>query len=306
MTVLLRVLALAVPAVGLAELALHLHHARRAPALDEWAALAPAVTELRKDGDLTIVAPAWAEPNARWALGDEVFPLRDVARADETGYSRAVEISILGQRSPEVSAWTVLEERGSGRFTLRVLENPAPPTVRLDFTDALGPEKVEVFERVGDRVVDCPWTNRARMSAGGLGGNPTFPRERFACPSGEFFFAGVTVIDDERYRPRRCVWAHPPARGSLVLRYRDVPLGRVVRGYGGLPWIIERAKPGTPVAMEVSLDGRSLGKLEHADGEGWKPFELPTGAEGRSGTVEFSVSSSNAAHRHFCFQADTR
>ncbi len=44
--------------------------------------------------------------------------------------------------------------------------------------------------------------------------------------SGPYFNVGATVIADEEFRPRRCLWSHPFARGEIVTRFHHVPLGR--------------------------------------------------------------------------------
>jgi hypothetical protein len=302
-------LALTVPALGLLELAAHFAFARRAPTLDEWRGVRGSVAELRGSQGLVVVAPHWAEPLARHAFGDELMPLDEVARPDESGFARAVEVSLLGRSAPELAGWRSVEERRAGRFRLRVLENPSPVRVLFDFVEHVAPPHLSAFHarEAGGERQPCAWNPRARVSNGGLGGNPTFPARRFECPGGEYFFVGVTVIDDQHeYRPRRCIWAHPPEHGSLLLRFAAVPLGAVVRGHAGLPWLIHRDGSGTPVELRVRVGGREIGRVLHHDVEGWKRFELPTGAAGRREDVELEVSSERAAHRHFCFQADTR
>jgi hypothetical protein len=119
-------------------------------------------------------------------------------------------------------------------------------------------------------------------------------------------FVGVTVVEDEQWRGRRCIWAEPPQGGTLSIRFPSVPLGKVVRGYATLPWWIERELRGAPVAMSVVVAGESVGTYVHRDGDGWKPFEFSAGAHaGTRADVEFRVSSAHAG-REFCFQADTR
>ncbi|MBK7582583.1 MAG: hypothetical protein IPI67_20590 [Myxococcales bacterium] len=299
-----RLLWLAVPLAGLVELGAHFYFAKRAPRVEEWARLREPVTALRQAGELVVVAPRWAEPLARQALGDSLMPLRDVARSDESGYARAIEISALGQRAPELGAWRTVSETKSGRFTLRTLENPSPARVSFDFVDHVTPEHLQVFEG----AQPCHWNAHAPVSNGSLGGNPTFPAQRFMCPGGEWFFAGVTVIDDNHeYRARRCIWAHPPPGGPLHLKFRNVPLGRTVRGNGGMPWLVFRDSVGAPlIEIEVRVGGTSIGTYVHRDEDGWAPFAFETGRAGESADVEFEVRSSTSRDRHFCFEADTR
>ena len=254
-----------------------------------------------------MIAPRWAEPMARQALGDALMPLADVARPDESGYARAVEVSILGQHAPELGSWTTGSEERHGRFTLRVLDNPKPAKVSFDFVDHVTPDRVDVSETVGGAPRPCPFRSNAPVSNGGLGGNPTFPAQRFACGSGDWYFVGVTVIDDNHeFRPRRCIWAHPTPGGPLRVRYKGVPLGGVIRGYSGLPWLIFRDGGGAPVELEVKVDGASIGTAVHEDTQGWAPFSFATGRAGQTADVEFEVRTVDNRDRHFCFYADTR
>src|SRR5262245_15359594 len=205
-----RYLWLVVPLLGIAELALHLFFSRRAPRVEEWRELSVPVRRLKRPADLLVVAPEWAEPIARHALGDGPFPLDQIARADASSFARAVEVSALGARAEETRAWRVAAEEQKGRFTLRILENPAPVTPKFRFIEHVKPPELRVAIVDGERELPCVWNERAQVSAGGLHGHATFPRERFQCPGGEASFVGVTVIDDQRYLPRRCIWAHPP------------------------------------------------------------------------------------------------
>lgn len=265
--------------------------------------LGPAVAELRASDELVVVAPGWAAPLARQSLGDELMPLSHVARADSSAFARAIEISALGHRAPELAGWRELERRGHGDFTLRVLENPAPAKIAFSFVDQLGPERATALE--GAR--DCRWNAAARIVSGGLGGHPTFPGQRFECPSGLPTFVGVTVIDDEDYRARRCIWAHPSPVGPVTIRFRDVPLGDRVYGYTGMSWVLARDGVGGSVELEVRVGGESVGRAVHPNLGAWQRFEIPLGARaGQSADVELVVRADSAKNRPFCFTADTR
>ncbi len=295
----------ALPLVGVVELLADQYFATRAPSFRQYARLAEPVARLRQAGDLVVVAPRWAEPLARSALGDEVMPLSDIARPDLSGYGTAVEVSVLGQRDPELAGWRELRRETRGGFVIRKLENPAPAPTVLDFVEALSPARAEVWIPGPTR---CPWRANAPVLAGGLGGHPTFPRQRFQCRGSGFFNVGVTVIADQDFRARRCLWAHPPRRGELVIRYRDVALGDAIVGHGGLYWIVERERRGAPIELRIRVNGDEVGRTTHRDGDGWSAFEMQLGDHARTtgASVEFAVSSSDHRHRHFCFEARTR
>ncbi len=303
---------LAVPLLGLWELGAQLWVSHRAPSGSEWEAVAGPVKELKRPGDLVIASPEWQGPNARRALGDALMPLAGVARADSSAYQRAIEISSLGETSDELASWPILERRRVGPFELLIHENPSPASVKFDFLEEMNPKRVEAYTydpKLGrEQRTLCPYNFNARVNSGGLGGPPTYPRTRFQCPGGEAYFIGITVIDDSNeYRPKRCIWAPPTPMGPIGVTFREVPLGNVIRGYGELPWVLERGYNGPPIVLKVRVAGQEVGRFEHRDGQGWRGFEFPLGTyAGRTEDVEFEVSSSHYRERYFCFQADTR
>lgn len=292
--------------IGLLELGFHLHFARAAPSLDEWTALKPLVSELARSGTLVVISPQWAEPNARFALGEQLMPLGQVARPDESAFERALEISILGENEPALDGWTLDGSRQADKFVLRSWTNPSPARVLFDFVARIEPASASVHVLRADGPEHCPYGN-GKVSNGDLAGHPTFPRRRFICPGPEWSFVGRTVIEDQNYRPRQCIWAHPSSRGTLEIHFPDVPLGAAITGYGGLPYFFERESHGTPVELTVLAGGQALGTWTHADGEGWKRFEFSTAAlAGQRASVDFQVRSRQLRSRQFCFQASAR
>lgn len=291
--------------VGLVELIGALAVPRRAVGVSDFARAKSAVARLKKAGDFVVVAPDWAEPLARAALGDALMPVAELARADDSSFARAIELSLPGDPASTVGGWPVTQRMAVGALHVSVRENPAPARLAFRFLENLERASVSL-ERRGRRVA-CPWTEHGMPAAGGLHGSVAFPRRRFQCPGRTELFVGITVIDDQRYRPRRCLWAHPPGRGALSIRFDDVPLGARVTGYAGLSYFLFRDGGGAPVDLQVRVDGESVGRYRHHEERGWAPFAFATpGKAGRRGDVEFRVTSADAHARHFCFYADTR
>jgi hypothetical protein len=288
------------------ELGAHLFFAKRTPSFDEWSTVVAATRETKQEGDLLVVAPAFADPAARRALGDALMPLRDVARPDVSRYAHAVELSILGERAPELEGWKEEGRRAVGKFLLRRVANPAPVTVTYDFMDHARPPFADV--RGTEPKVTCAWNDHATPSASGPFGHPLFPAERFECPGGPFFNVGVTVIADQDFRPRRCLWSPPFARGEIVTRFHHVPLGKTLHGHGGIYWIVEREKRGGPVTLTARVDGDAVGRFTHQDGDGWAPFTFDLGAHAGAADaeVELAVSATRHQDRPFCFEVDSR
>jgi hypothetical protein len=303
-----RYLVLLLPIFALGELGAHLYFARRAPTVDEWSAVRSLVASSRKAGAAVVVAPHWAEPMARLAFGDELMPVRDVARPDVTRYAETLEVSILGGRAPELEGWKMVREERNGRFTVRAWQNPSPVDVTFDFTDHVEPSALAVHVQKKTGPVDCAFNPSASLEGGGLGGPPLYPAARFVCP-GEpaHVFVGVTIIDDEKARPRRCIWSHPPGSDDkLVTHFRAVPLGTKIHGHAGAGWLIERDQTVPPFTIQVMVAGEEAGRVVHKPGDFWKPFEIELGAASRrTADVEFRVSAPLGG-THVCFEADSR
>lgn len=297
---------LLVPAAGVMELGAHFYFASRPPAFTDYASLEAPLRDKKRPGELIVTAPLWADPLVRGALGDGLLPMRDAARPDVTRYASALEISVLGERSDELTGFREEERFNVGKFVVRRMVNPSPAKVLYDFVDHAVPTDADVRGTAPE--LNCTWNPRAAMEAGGFGGHPTWPSKRFECGQGTFFFVGETIIADQNYRPRRCLWAHPLAHGELVVRYHDVPLGDVIHGHGGLQWMLERDEAGAPVTLAVRVDGDEIGRFTHEDGQGWRGFEMPLGKHARAekATVEMAITTPNYRDRHFCFEADTR
>jgi hypothetical protein len=172
-------LPLAVPFFGLVELGAHFFFSRRAPAEKDWEEIRPLVASWYEPGEVVVVAPYWAEPMARWKFGDGLMPPRDVARPDATRYAAAIEVSAVGARSPELASWRVTREEKHGRFTVRALANPSPPTVTYDFGDHVAPDALDAN---GERGVRAAGPTRRRRPRGAGWAVRRFIRLRFACP----------------------------------------------------------------------------------------------------------------------------
>lgn len=301
-----RLLWLLVPAVGLFELAAEAWASRRAPSLDEWRALRAVVMKEKRPGEPVLVAPEWAEPVARHAFGGGAFPLSELARSGMAGFARVLEVSALGAESDETRGFRVVSERESGPFTLRVLENPKPAIATFRLLEHVTPDELEVAIVTENGERPCSFTDRARVVSGGLLGAATFPRERFVCGGGDAGFVGVTVIDDQESRPRRCLWAKPPREGFLRLRFLRVPLGRTIAGSAGLSYFLFRDGGHPPIEFGARVGGESLGTYRHRDEWGWHGFSFDVGRHaGEVADLEFTVRSERAEARDFCFAAES-
>jgi len=296
-----------IPVVALLELGAHLWISTRAPDPTEWAAVAAPVSRLAGPGAAVVVAPRWAEPLARHVLGDELWPIADLARADDRGVRRVVEISLFGATDPATAAWPVERELSEGAFRFTSRTNPRYEPALFSLVEAVTRAEPNVFRRVEGTRYPCTWKQNLAPSTGGLHGHLAFPRERYVCGKRLDEFVGVTLIDDERFEPRQCVWVHVPSAGEQWLSLEDVPFGRKLELYAGSSYFLMRDGTSAPVAIGVLVDGRPAGKVVYRDPDGWSrfAFEIPKSA-GPRGRLELEFSSQQAGGRSLCVAAETR
>lgn len=299
---------LAIPLFGLVELAASVYFSNRFPEVDEWRALAAEVRTLKRDADLVVIAPEWAEPLARSALTDALMPIVDVARPDEAGYPRAIEVSALGNENALVAAWPVTEQRRFGKFTLRVRPNPGFRPPRYVLTDHALPPDLSVSQRGSDGERSaCHYATRPPSSASGLLARPAFPRQRFACGLAEGNFVGTTIIEDQHDRARRCLWANPAAGETLILAFDNVPLGDKLYGYIGFPHFRFRDHGWPKVAISFAINDAKVGTHEHLPESGWQPFQLSTAQfQNSTGKVQLEIHGADSRELELCFYAATR
>jgi len=289
-----------VPLLGLAELGMHQFFATRAPKLEDYAALAPELLKLKQTGVPVVVAPAWAEPLVRQAA-PPAFPAAELTRPDNSAFAGILEISLLGEHAPELQGFKVDRSQRVGKFQLSWWRNPHPQPVLFDFVSAVDLGEVEVFTELDGQRRPCPRGVRARTATGGLHGHVAYPRQRFEC-SGNRLVA-VTLVDDQGYRPRRCVLTQLPESGSVVLRFTAVPPSKQLVGFTGFSYFLERDVENAQVELSVSDGGQPLGQERANGAKGWARFELKRSAPG---SVEVTVRRLASESRDFCFALEAR
>jgi hypothetical protein len=269
--------------------------------------LEPELRSLHRTGDAITIVPRWGEPLLRHHLGDGFFPLDVLARPDDDGLERMILVSFLGQSTNEYWRWNAVETRSAGPFTITILANPHPERPKLRLIDRVQPPYLEVFDGHEGDPKPCAYLRHAPVLTGGLGGEPTFPRERFACGRGAPHFVAVTTIDDERFRPRRCIWAHPTPNGPLTLLFHQVPIGQRLVGHAGLPWLLSRDGAGTPIEITASIDGQRIGRHVVVDRDGFVRFEWNTSAQrDRMVDLELRITTERHENRRLCFTLESR
>jgi hypothetical protein len=292
---------------ALAEIGAHWYFRGRAPSEQQWRALEPVVASIHQPNDCVVVAPDWGDPLARRFLGDGIMPIAKVARASDDDCERVIEVGMLGATYHSVAGWAESERRQAGPFTLSVRRNPAWSQARYVFIDHVQPESLRVTVQSA-APASCTFTDQARQTAGGLGGDPTSPQHRYTCPGGGFHWVGVTIIDDQHYSPRRCIWAPSNRLGPLKLQFASVPLGRKLVGFAGGPWLMVRDGIGPPITLAANINDHDQSlSSRFKDTDGWVRFEWDTRAfENTSADVTLTVTGAQNTDQRFCFTLEAR
>jgi len=272
----------------------------RVPDANDWNVAAEAVASEWQEGDAVTVAPRWADPLLREAMGRALGERFDRSIAGSPGLdgdTRLWAFSIRGHDSPLLGEGTFEHEATYGRVRVERRRLPGR-LVLFDFVDKLESASATRGER------SCSLTH-ARASGGGLGAGPVMAASHFSC-GGDV--NGETVIEDLHFEPRRCISMRPSGMGSVTLRYDDVPLGEALVLHAGLHWVDERhhiepEHTGAPVMLSVIAGERSLGELTHRDGDGWASYTIavPEELRGTRQPLSFVVQSEQSHDRSFCW-----
>jgi hypothetical protein len=294
-----------VPAIAVCELLLHLHQVSSVVPDADWDRAKAEVQKQVKPDDLVAFAPRWVDPIGREHFGDGIATLEREAYPDVTRFPRAIEVGIRGEHLADLAGWRQVGREKVGAITITTFANPSPVTLRDDLLRHVGkPEMhVELDGPGGDH--ECRF-GRFGVQTGGLGFGPAVPALRYQC--GGNAFAGISILPDLDYRPRRCIYA--PAQGAnnvVRIRVDDFAFGRVLHGHHGLYVEAERDKKGAPVEIAFRSGDKSIGRLVHRDGEGWKGFELDTSdLAGKSAELDAEITSVSRDRRMYCFEVDAR
>lgn len=271
------------PVVAVGELALAQAQARKVPTDAEWRAAAAAAKAAKKPGDVVVVAPAWAGPLGRKAIGEvdpTMIDLSSVAKSDLETATRVLELSIRGQDDPDTKGFTLLSEQSFGPVKLRTLGNPHPDKLLRDLVTELGPKTLVSHVHATIGADPCRWEQGAGVRIPNLFTGPATPPDRFLCPPFDpsWTFVGVTAITDLQYVPRRCILMHPTENDKTTVLYPPGAIGKKVVAYVGIHVFQERDLSKSPVHARVSVAGKEVAHTVHKDGDGWLRFEGSTAA----------------------------
>ncbi len=148
-------------AVALVEVIGHYNIQSRVVPEDDWRAAAAVLRDEVQPTDTILVAPDWASPVARMALGDLMTEPR-AAYSDLAGFTRAFELSARGRRHPDLVGREPTSVQRVGALTLREYALGESP-VLFDLTAHVEQASVSVRRRSGEQP--CPWRSSSSGAA---------------------------------------------------------------------------------------------------------------------------------------------
>ena len=100
---------------------------------------------------------------------------------------------------------------------------------------------------------------------------------------------------------RRCIWAHPPRKGSLHIRWSNLNLGGRLTGFHGLADAsFGRKKTHGSTSVGLRLNDGEQASIPLSKRRGWHPWSLDVDANTIM-SVEWIVRAKNASKQHYCF-----
>ncbi|MFH1131477.1 MAG: hypothetical protein V1754_09085 [Pseudomonadota bacterium] len=104
---------------------------------------------------------------------------------------------------------------------------------------------------------------------------------------------------------RRCLWAHPAQGEKLRIKFPGITLGHAIVGHHGLlDQAVQSFQGGAPVTLEVAINGENPNTFVRHNSQAWELWQVDTAAmAGRVAELSFTVSTTNAAGRHYCIDA---
>jgi hypothetical protein len=261
---------------------------------------AKALRAEHRRGDLIFLAPFYATRAREW-LGD-LHPLavQDPLLEDFAVHPRAWVFGLFESaeelRPRMIAAGHALEKTMTPApgITIDLYRTFAESETAYAFTEQLRSARVH-HETYDGRTPCAEWMEQ--NGQGGAGG-------RWSCPQDKEWFYVAPEWHRMGDHPRRCLWAHPPTRGRLVMEYPGVPLSGVLYGRGGHTTNSQHHAR-APLFLDVTIGNSAPQRFVFELEDNFRPFMVKTATTGTA-TISFAVSSPDAGANHFCFDAEMR
>lgn len=294
---------LSVLLVALAELIAVLWGALRpslGPALSSQARAA--VAPMAHPGDGVVATPAAFAGPVLGLLG-EAFPRESQVFVEPSRLQHAIELSLGGSSSPELSGWDTKQQSRVGSLRIRYLSNPKPVPLRYDLVAKLQPGDALVSSGpAGGAGAPCNHSTAAEVELPAGLPLPWAPRSRFSCGNDPRGFVGQVILDDARGTSRRCIWTFPTTN-AVKVSWPKVAPGSFVR----VGAIASRSPTGsTRAKVRFKANAAVIGEREVDASSTFDSFDLASPMLAGGGEITLEVEQLTEHLAPVCVEASVR
>lgn len=294
---------LALPLLAIADLGAILW-ARSRPSLSSVAvqALRDAFTASYRAGDLVVASPPTLATPAISLLGS-ALPQNALTFAEPSRFERALELSLGGARSRDLSGWKQAEEKRVGPVRLRTWVNPKPLPSRFDLVASLQPNDVRVSHGPSPSAGQpCPFSSSNEPDLPPSSPLPWSPRARFSCGKDPAAFVGAVVLEDRRGNLRRCVWI-ASSSDTVRITWPRVPAGTLLRTAA---IVAAPLAPNPNAELRVIANRALVAQRQIHASNTFEPVDIAVSALSAGGELSIELEQHTGALLPICVEATLR
>ncbi len=260
------------------------------PLDDDFKAAAKHIKAEYKQSDFVAITPYWAF-QADGAMKGTRRLLTQYPEKEIYSYTdRLWVVSIFGRFDEGAKKYAekgnkLLQNRKFGNVSTYLFEIAEENKPRFDFVEDIN--QAEVYMLKQGHKTSC-----------GAAIN-----KRFMCSANEWNYVGQ-IYRFAGLSKRKMIWAHP-VEDSLEIQFFDVKTGKNLLINTALSFFSPSLKEGSPVYLDVYIDGQLYYTIKQPNSEEMQSFVIPLKNPEFSHDVRFSVRAPDVGRRHFLFQAYT-
>jgi hypothetical protein len=264
------------------------------PVQDDWRNAAGIIAADFGSNDIVAIVPFWASTGERYLVGAGLRHryVRWAANEDWAGYDKLWVLSGYGRFNDRDALISLGFKpdfvKQAGALQVERFSNPDGGTPTFRFLEHLQEAKVEQVRR-GRTQVCGPWDARLL---------------RFECAKKSTWNYVGLLNREVGFGVRPSIWAHPIQSGETHVLFSSVTASRRIVVHTGLTLFAIAERQGTPVLVDVLVDGKKVGQAVQPNARGWLRHEFSLdGLENQPHEVRFVVHSKRENRRHFTFDA---
>jgi hypothetical protein len=260
------------------------------------------IAPMAHSGDAVVATPAAFAAPLLGLVGDAI-PRESVVFVDPSRFEHAIELSLGGSSSRELSGWTGNQQSRIGSVLVRYLTNPKPVPLRYDLVARLQPGEALVSSGpAGGAGMPCNHATAAEVDLPAGLPLPWTPCSRFTCGGDPRGFVAQVILDDARGTSRRCIWTFPTTNAVKVI-WPKVAAGTFLRA-----GVVASPSPtgATRARVRFKANGAVIGEREVDASSTFDSFDLQAPMLSGGGEVTLEVEQMTEHLAPVCVEASVR